>query len=65
MLLERSTGAAMLVVGQPGHGRFPGLLLGSVSAKCAEHATCPVVIVHSTFDEVETVPAASASSATA
>jgi hypothetical protein len=55
----------MLVVGQPGHGRFPGLLLGSVSAKCAEHATCPVLIVHSTFDEVETVPAASASSATA
>jgi len=23
-----------------------GLLLGSVSAECAEHATCPVPVVH-------------------
>ena len=45
-LLELSKGALMLVVGSRGHGGFAGLLLGSVSAKVAEHATCPVLIVH-------------------
>jgi len=36
----------MLMVGSRGHGGFTGLLLGSVSARCAELATCPVLIVH-------------------
>ena len=46
VLLTAGRGAEMLVVGSRGHGGFTGLLIGSVSAACAEHATCPVVVVH-------------------
>ena len=46
VLIEASEGALMLVVGSRGHGGFTGLLLGSVSAMVAEHASCPVLIVH-------------------
>jgi nucleotide-binding universal stress UspA family protein len=37
VLLTAATGAERLVVGSCGHGGFAGLLLGSVSAVCAEH----------------------------
>jgi len=46
VLLAESKGALMLVVGCRGHGGFAGLMLGSVSAHVAEHATVPVLVVH-------------------
>ncbi len=46
VLLDASVGARMLIVGSRGHGGFTGLLLGSVSSVVAEHARCPVLVVH-------------------
>jgi nucleotide-binding universal stress UspA family protein len=45
-LIRESRDAQMLVVGSRGHGGFLGLLLGSVSSACAEHASCPVLVMH-------------------
>lgn len=50
ILLEAGKSASLLVVGTRGHGAFTGMLLGSVSQHCAQHATCPVVIIPSTND---------------
>ena len=45
VLLRRSEGADMLVVGSRGHGGFDRLLMGSVSEKCVRHATCSVIVI--------------------
>jgi nucleotide-binding universal stress UspA family protein len=46
ILIEESKTAQLLVVGSRGLGQVAGLLLGSVSARCAEQAHCPVLIMH-------------------
>ena len=47
VLLRRSHGADLLVVGSRGHGGLGAVLLGATSMQCALHATCPVTVVHS------------------
>jgi nucleotide-binding universal stress UspA family protein len=47
VLLDRAKEADLLVVGSRGLGGFRGLLQGSVSQQCAQHATSPVVVVPS------------------
>lgn len=44
-LLDAAQGADLLVLGARGRGGFKGLLLGSVSQQCVQHAPCPVLIV--------------------
>lgn len=45
-LIAESDGAEMLIVGSRGLGGFTGMLLGSVSRSCVEHAQCPVLVIH-------------------
>jgi nucleotide-binding universal stress UspA family protein len=44
-LIERASGAGLVVVGTRGLGRVTGTLLGSVSRQLLQHAPCPVVVI--------------------
>lgn len=50
VLVNAVGGNDLLVVGSRGHGGLTELLLGSVSQPCAQHAPCPVAIVHPRAD---------------
>ncbi|MGH4007146.1 MAG: universal stress protein [Pseudonocardiaceae bacterium] len=45
-LLSEAENARELVVGSRGLGGFTGMVLGSTSVAVAQHAPCPVVVVH-------------------
>ncbi|MET0415328.1 MAG: universal stress protein, partial [Actinoplanes sp.] len=45
VLLAAGKGAELLVLGSRGHGAFAGMLLGSVSQHCVQHAPCPTVVI--------------------
>jgi len=45
VLVEAGKTAELLVVGSRGHSTVTGMLLGSVSQHCVQHADCPVVVV--------------------
>lgn len=57
ILIEESRHCGLLVLGSRGRGGFVGMLLGSVSSACAEHAHCPVLIVHNRPPETAATPA--------
>lgn len=44
-LLRLAHDADLLVVGSRGLGGFAGVLMGSVSQQCVQHAACPVLVV--------------------
>ena len=45
VLCHLAAGAGLLVVGSVGHGPLAGPALGSVSTRCGQFSSCPVVIV--------------------
>ncbi|NGY62407.1 universal stress protein [Lentzea sp. NEAU-D13] len=60
VLFKASADAALLVVGSRGHSRIVEAILGSVSAYCVHHASCPVVVVREVKVEQDHALAATA-----
>jgi nucleotide-binding universal stress UspA family protein len=55
-LIEASKGANLLVLGTRGRSPWSGLLLGSVSLRCAAAAQCPVVMVKVAHEQAPQEP---------
>ncbi|MGH4011263.1 MAG: universal stress protein [Pseudonocardiaceae bacterium] len=53
VLPELARDAAMLVVGRHRGGLIRQAVLGSVSAVCVRHATCPVVVIPAAVSQPE------------
>jgi nucleotide-binding universal stress UspA family protein len=53
VLPEAARGATMLVVGRHRGGLVRQVLLGSVSAACVRHASCPVVVIPAVVPQPE------------
>jgi len=45
VLVEAADGADLLVVGSEGHRGLAEALLGSVGQYCANHGSCPVIVM--------------------
>lgn len=45
-LMRLSRPAELLVIGSRGHSGVAAVMLGSVSAACVAHCSCPVLVVH-------------------
>ncbi|HLI39038.1 MAG TPA: universal stress protein [Streptosporangiaceae bacterium] len=56
VLCERSSAAEMVVLGSHGHGRLPGLLLGSVPWQVAVHGHGRIVVVRGSWRPVNQSP---------
>jgi nucleotide-binding universal stress UspA family protein len=55
VLQERSAQAALVVLGNRGHGGFGGLLAGSTAVAVSSHAHCPVVVVRGGSDRSDPI----------
>lgn len=53
VLVKRSEGAEMVVVGSHGAGGLTGFLLGSVSRQVSAHAKCPTVVVRPLVEDAD------------
>jgi len=51
VLARAAADADLLVVGSHGYGTFSGVLPGSVTEDCLDHATCPVIVIPAALED--------------